>query len=91
LPGGSRVKMSLSPDYEKGSDTELDRVATPMRSESCGRSAASLVRTITWRSRRIASAAWGALTGSNYPPLPRDFHGPYLELRAYFLYNMEKR
>jgi len=34
-------------------------------------------------------AAWGALTGSNYPPLPRDFHGPYLELRAYFLYNME--
>ena len=34
-------------------------------------------------------AAWGALTGSNYPPLPRDFHGPYLELRAYFLYNMQ--
>jgi hypothetical protein len=34
-------------------------------------------------------AAWGALTDSNYPPLPRDFHGPYLELRAYFLYNME--
>ena len=27
-------------------------------------------------------AAWGALTGSNYPPLPREFHGPYLELRA---------
>jgi outer membrane biosynthesis protein TonB len=36
-------------------------------------------------------AAWGALTGSNYPPLPRDFHGPYLELRAYFLYNMEEQ
>jgi outer membrane biosynthesis protein TonB len=34
-------------------------------------------------------AAWGALQGSNYPPLPRDFHGPYLELRAWFLYNME--
>ena len=34
-------------------------------------------------------AAWGALTGSNYPPLPRDFHGPYLELRAFFFYNME--
>jgi hypothetical protein len=33
-------------------------------------------------------AAWGALTGSNYPPLPRDFHGPYLELRALFLYNV---
>jgi TonB family protein len=36
-------------------------------------------------------AAWGALTNSNYPPLPRDFHGPYLELRAYFLYNMQPR
>jgi len=36
-------------------------------------------------------AAWGALTGSNYPPLPRDFHGPYLELRAFFIYNMEMR
>jgi outer membrane biosynthesis protein TonB len=36
-------------------------------------------------------AAWGALTGSNYPPLPRDFHGPYLELRAEFLYNMQPR
>jgi hypothetical protein len=34
-------------------------------------------------------AAWGALVGSNYPPLPRDFHGPYLELRALFMYNME--
>lgn len=34
-------------------------------------------------------AAWGALTGSNYPPLPRDFHGPYLELRALFLYNID--
>lgn len=33
-------------------------------------------------------AAWGALTGSNYPALPRDFHGPYLELRAVFMYNM---
>jgi hypothetical protein len=34
-------------------------------------------------------AAWGAIRGSSYPPLPRDFHGPYLELRAVFLYNME--
>lgn len=34
-------------------------------------------------------AAWGAITGSNYPPLPRDFHGPYIELRAWFLYNMK--
>lgn len=34
-------------------------------------------------------AAWGAITGSNYPPLPRAFHGPYLELRAVFLYNMQ--
>ena len=36
-------------------------------------------------------AAWGALTGSNYPPTPRAFHGPYLELRAVFLYNMQPR
>jgi TonB family protein len=36
-------------------------------------------------------AAWGAITGSSYPPLPHEFHGPYLELRAYFLYNMEPR
>jgi outer membrane biosynthesis protein TonB len=34
-------------------------------------------------------AAWGALVGSSYPPLPKEFHGPYLELRAYFLYNMQ--
>lgn len=34
-------------------------------------------------------AAWGALTGSNYPPLPREFHGPYIELRAVFMYNMK--
>jgi hypothetical protein len=32
-------------------------------------------------------AAWSAITESSYPPLPSDFHGPYLELRAYFLYN----
>jgi len=34
-------------------------------------------------------AAWGALTGSNYPPLPSAFHGPYIELRARFMYNMQ--
>ena len=34
-------------------------------------------------------AAWGAITGSSYPSLPREFHGPFLELRAYFLYNMQ--
>jgi hypothetical protein len=34
-------------------------------------------------------AAWGALTGSDYQPLPSEFHGPYLELRAVFLYNMQ--
>ena len=34
-------------------------------------------------------AAWGALTNSNHPPLPEDFHGLCLELRAIFLYNMK--
>ncbi len=33
-------------------------------------------------------AAWGAITGSSYPPLPSAFTGPYIELRALFLYNM---
>lgn len=33
-------------------------------------------------------AAWSAISGSNYPSLPAEFHGPYLELRAYFLYNV---
>ncbi len=36
-------------------------------------------------------AAWGAISGSSYPALPREFHGPYLELRAYFLYNTEPK
>jgi len=36
-------------------------------------------------------AAWGAITGSSYPPLPREFHGPYLELRALFLYNEQPK
>lgn len=31
--------------------------------------------------------AWGAVTGSNYPPLPKEFKGPYLALRFFFLYN----
>jgi TonB family protein len=34
-------------------------------------------------------AAWGAITGSNYPALPSQFHGPYIELRAVFMYNMQ--
>lgn len=36
-------------------------------------------------------AAWGAIRGSSYPPLPRAFHGPYLELRAVFLYNQRQQ
>jgi hypothetical protein len=35
-------------------------------------------------------AAWGAVTGSYYPLLPSAFHGPYLDLRAVFLYNMQQ-
>jgi hypothetical protein len=34
-------------------------------------------------------AAWDAIVRSHYPPLPSDFHGPYIELRTYFLYNMQ--
>jgi hypothetical protein len=34
-------------------------------------------------------AVWQAIAGSAYPPLPEEFHGPYLELRAYFQYNQQ--
>jgi TonB family protein len=37
----------------------------------------------------LDGAAWRAVVRSKYPPLPSDFHGPYLELRAYFYYNMK--
>jgi outer membrane biosynthesis protein TonB len=32
-------------------------------------------------------AAWGAITSSDFPRLPEAFKGPFLELRAPFLYN----
>lgn len=35
-------------------------------------------------------AAWNAIRESSYPPLPQAFHGPYIELRALFLYNQRK-
>jgi TonB family protein len=35
-------------------------------------------------------AAWKAVTGSKYPALPEGFHGPYMELRAKFVYNGPK-
>jgi TonB family protein len=35
-------------------------------------------------------AAWGGITGASpYPQLPKDFKGPFLELRFYFLYNIK--
>jgi hypothetical protein len=45
---------------------------------------------LTGRSGDVAldRAAWGGITGSNYPPLPREFHGPYLQLRFRFQYNV---
>jgi TonB family protein len=34
-------------------------------------------------------AAWGGITGASpYPPLPKDFKGPYLALRFGFFYNI---
>jgi outer membrane biosynthesis protein TonB len=35
----------------------------------------------------IDKAAWGAITGTPFPPLPKDFHGQNLELRIDFLVN----
>ena len=37
----------------------------------------------------LDKAAWGAINYAGYPPLPKDFKGPYLELRFIFLYNIE--
>ena len=35
-------------------------------------------------------SAWAGITGASpYPPLPKQFKGPFLELRFYFLYNIE--
>jgi hypothetical protein len=36
-------------------------------------------------------AAWDAITTSDYPPLPEEFKGPYLELRFLFQYNMPQK
>ena len=37
-------------------------------------------------------AAWGGISASNpFPPLPKEFQGPYLGLRCYFLYNPTKQ
>lgn len=37
-------------------------------------------------------AAWGGILLSNpFPPLPKEFKGPYLGLRCYFLYNPSKQ
>lgn len=45
---------------------------------------------LTGRSGDVAldRAAWGAIEGADYPPLPGEFHGPYLQLRFRFEYNM---
>jgi hypothetical protein len=45
---------------------------------------------LTGRSGDVAldRAAWGAIAGADYPPLPREFHGPYLQLRFRFQYNV---
>ena len=45
---------------------------------------------LTGRSGDVAldRAAWGAIEGADYPPLPHEFHGPYLQLRFRFEYNI---
>lgn len=37
----------------------------------------------------LDKAAWAAINYAGYPPLPKDFKGPYLELRFLFLYNIQ--
>lgn len=36
-------------------------------------------------------AAWDAITTSDYPPLPEEFKGPFLELRVAFRYNLDEK
>lgn len=37
----------------------------------------------------LDKAAWAAIVSAGYPQLPKDFKGPYLELRFFFLYNIQ--
>ncbi|MGC1872248.1 MAG: TonB family protein [Acidobacteriaceae bacterium] len=39
--------------------------------------------------RTLDHAALKAIKKSKYPPLPQKFHGPYLEMRACFNYNVQ--
>ena len=45
---------------------------------------------LTGRSGDVAldRAAWGSIEGADYPALPREFHGPYIQLRFRFQYNI---
>jgi outer membrane biosynthesis protein TonB len=37
-------------------------------------------------------AAWGSITGvGQFPPLPKEFHGPELVLRIHYLYNIQPK
>ena len=47
---------------------------------------------LTGRSGDVAldRAAWGAISGADYPPLPSEFHGPFLKLAFRFEYNMRE-
>ena len=39
---------------------------------------------------KLDRAAWGGITGASpYPPLPKEFRGPFLELRLGFYYNLD--
>jgi hypothetical protein len=38
----------------------------------------------------INRSSWGSITGvGKFPPLPKEFHGPNLELRIHYLVNKE--
>jgi len=48
--------------------------------------------TLETRSGDVAldKAAWGSITSEgNFPPLPKEFHGPQLELRIGYYYNLQ--
>jgi hypothetical protein len=36
-------------------------------------------------------AAWESIAHSDYPRLPEEFKGPFVEIRFFFLYNLDKK
>ena len=78
------IPEEVNPPISKRGEVEIYFVILPN-----GRLQAHAMQ-LTGRSGDVAldRAAWGAIEGADYPPLPREFHGPNLQLRFRFQYNI---